>query len=163
MEPMTKRIFLAPCCLLALLVGCLEGSKFPLSDPNTDAIDKSLIGTWVCSSTDSCRVAEETTLTISTPSKDDGVPSGALIWKSKRTTNQKVADWYTKASFIICVPTSMADIDIFQLPRATTTGNQEPSETKQMSNYTASSSTGLETANLQPSSPRPRTNESRRP
>ena len=61
-----------------MLVVCLTGcpkSKYPLSDPNKDEIDQSLIGTWVSSKTDEYGTNRTSTVTFST---EDGLPKGVL-------------------------------------------------------------------------------------
>lgn len=75
MQPTMKTILLlACCCLVVCLTGCPK-SKYPLSDPNKDEIDQSLIGTWVSSKTDEYGTNRTSTVTFST---EDGLPKGVL-------------------------------------------------------------------------------------
>ena len=83
MQPTRNRIILlSSCCLFVVLAGC-PLSKFPLSDPNNNEIDQSLIGTWVSSETGANGYASKSTMVISI---ENGLPKGVLQLKERTQT-----------------------------------------------------------------------------
>jgi hypothetical protein len=63
------------------LTGCVDILKYPLSDPNNDEIDQSLIGTWSSLSWDGSSTIERF-VTFSKPKGTD-VPKGVLCIEEK--------------------------------------------------------------------------------
>ncbi len=102
MQSTTKTMFLLTSLLFLLLTGCPE-SKFPLSDPDKNEIDQSLVGTWVSSEKQENGHASNTRVI----SIEDGLPKGVLQLKETGT----------QARTFYLIPTVVDDVRYYSMPR----------------------------------------------
>ncbi len=96
--------FLFPvlCCLSMLLSGCYE-SKNPLSDPNVNETDPSLVGVWTVSTGGNKGV-----YTISMPSSDENLPKGVMKCQTQRGG---------KTTYVLLIPTKIGDDRFLSVPQ----------------------------------------------
>ena len=119
--------FLFPvlCCLFMLLSGCDE-FKNPLSDPNSNETDQSLVGVWTVSTegdklqqqvnaslspdwTMSMGVGEKVTCTVSMPSSNENLPKGVMKCELHNSTG--------KARYFLLIPTKIGDDHFLSVPQ----------------------------------------------
>ena len=94
-------LFSVFCCLF--VSGCNE-SKNPLSDPNADTTDQSLVGVWAC---------KKDVYTVSMPSSDENLPKGVM-----KCQLQQIGK---KAIYFLLIPTKIGDDRFLSVPKMNST------------------------------------------